>query len=88
MVYGSALGLAFQIVDDLLDETAGLEELGKTPGKDIAQGKTTFPALWGIEESGREADRLLTEALEATQVFGRSGAELNQLALYVVNRKK
>ncbi len=87
-VYGRALGLAFQIVDDLLDETASREELGKTPGKDIAQGKTTFPVLWGIEESGREADRLLTEALEATRVFGRPGDELRQIALYVVNRKK
>lgn len=84
--YGRALGLAFQIVDDILDVTASAEELGKTPGKDAAQAKATFPAVWGLDASRREARRLLSEALRAVAELGSSSQELRELAHFVVNR--
>jgi geranylgeranyl pyrophosphate synthase len=84
--YGRALGLAFQIVDDILDVTASAEELGKTPGKDAAQAKATFPAVWGLETSRREARRLLSEALRAVADLGSASQELRELAHFVVNR--
>ena len=84
--YGRAMGLAFQIVDDILDVTATSEALGKTAGKDAAQGKATFPALWGIEESEQEAQRLLSEALRALAPLGPDSQELRELAHFIVNR--
>ncbi len=84
--YGRALGLAFQVVDDILDITATTAELGKTAGKDEKQGKATFPAFWGIEGSRKEAQRLLAEALESLRIFGDGGRDLEALARYVVER--
>ena len=84
--YGQALGLAFQIVDDILDVTSSAEALGKTPGKDAAQGKATFPAVWGLEASRREARRLLSESLRAIAALGPSSQDLRELAHFVVNR--
>ncbi len=84
--YGQALGLAFQIMDDILDETASSEDLGKTAGKDSAQGKATFPAMWGLEESRSAAQRLLSEALRALSDLGPSCQDLRELAHFVVNR--
>lgn len=84
--YGRALGLAFQIMDDILDETASSEDLGKTAGKDSAQGKATFPALWGLEESRSAAQRLLSDALRALSDLGPSCQDLRELAHFVVNR--
>ena len=84
--YGQAIGLAFQIMDDILDETASSEDLGKTAGKDSAQGKATFPALWGLEESRMAAQRLLSEALRAVSDLGPPSQELRELAHFVVNR--
>lgn len=86
--YGSAVGLAFQIVDDILDLTQTHESLGKTPGKDSAQGKATFPALWGLKESRREADRLLSEALRAVAELGPASQDLRELAHFIVHRGK
>ena len=60
--YGQSIGLAFQIVDDVLDVTQTSEQLGKTAGKDTAAEKTTYPALFGIEESLRKADALVDQA--------------------------
>src|SRR5437667_8578936 len=57
--FGRAVGLAFQIVDDVLDVTQSSEQLGKTAGKDTASEKATYPALFGIEESLRRADALI-----------------------------
>jgi len=84
--YGRAVGLAFQIVDDILDVTASAQDLGKTPGKDLAQDKATFPALWGLDASRREARRLLSEALRAVAELGPPSQELRELAHFVVNR--
>ena len=84
--YGRAIGLAFQVVDDILDVTASTDALGKTQGKDAAQGKATFPAVWGLEASRREAQRLLSEALRAIAALGSRGQELRELAHFIVNR--
>src|SRR2546423_1396417 len=68
--FGRAIGLAFQIVDDILDVTQSSEQLGKTAGKDTASAKATYPALFGIEESQRKADALIAEAHSALDSFG------------------
>jgi geranylgeranyl diphosphate synthase type II len=84
--YGDAMGLAFQIADDLLDRTASAEALGKTPGKDERSGKATYPALLGLEASRREADRLVALALACIPVTVKDPAFLNALARYAVDR--
>lgn len=87
--YAEALGLAFQVTDDVLDCTATAEELGKTPGKDAHQGKLTYPALYGLPESRRLAseavDRCL-EALEAVEAAGGKTDFLRAVARYVLER--
>jgi geranylgeranyl pyrophosphate synthase len=84
--YGEALGLAFQIADDILDRTAPASALGKTPGKDEKSGKATYPALLGLEESRREADRLVAIALAAIPSSIKDGSWLQALARYAVER--
>lgn len=84
--YGDAIGLAFQIVDDLLDIEATPEQLGKTPGKDAAQHKITFPAVYGIEESRRMAAAQLETAHAALRPFGAQGAALAAIANLIVHR--
>jgi len=84
--FGRGLGLAFQIVDDVLDVTSTTGELGKTAGKDLRQGKATFPSFWGVEGSRREAGRLLEQALDALDVFGDRAGDLAALARFVVER--
>src|SRR5437868_4115624 len=78
--FGRAIGLAFQIVDDILDVTQSSEQLGKTAGKDTASAKATYPALFGIEESQRKADALIAEAHAALNSFGDRSATLKALA--------
>lgn len=85
--YGEAIGLMFQIVDDLLDITATRENLGKTPGKDDAAGKLTFPSVHGIDASKQEVRRLLAEANEALTAFKPDSSEpLRALASYLAVR--
>lgn len=86
--FGSAIGLAFQIVDDVLDVTQSSEQLGKTAGKDTATQKLTYPALFGIDESLRRADVLIAEAHDALDTFGARSQTLKELANYLVQRKK
>jgi geranylgeranyl diphosphate synthase, type II len=86
--FGQSIGLAFQIVDDILDVTQTSEQLGKTAGKDTAAEKTTYPALFGIEESSRKADALIESASSALSVFGSRAETLKALADYLVQRKK
>ncbi len=81
------IGLAFQIVDDILDLTATQAELGKTPGKDLAAQKATYPKLWGLEESKRQADRLVAEAKIMLTEFGDRAVPLQALANYITDRK-
>jgi geranylgeranyl diphosphate synthase type II len=86
--FGQSIGLAFQIVDDVLDVTQTSEQLGKTAGKDTAAQKATYPALFGIEESERKADALVKAALEELESFGERAETLKGLAYYLVERKK
>jgi farnesyl diphosphate synthase/geranylgeranyl diphosphate synthase type II len=85
---GLDLGLAFQIADDLLDLTADAATLGKTPGKDVAQGKSTLPALLGAEPSRLRARALLERALAALAPLGKPAAALRALSVYILTRKK
>jgi geranylgeranyl diphosphate synthase type II len=85
--YGDGIGLAFQVVDDILDLTATAEELGKTPGKDLAERKATFPAVIGVDASARKAAALLEEAVSALIPLGARALRLEQLARFVVERK-
>ena len=86
--FGQSIGLAFQIVDDVLDVTQSSEQLGKTAGKDSAAQKATYPALFGIEESVRKADGLVPSALAELDGFGERADNLKELAQYLVQRKK
>jgi geranylgeranyl diphosphate synthase type II len=86
--FGRHLGLAFQIVDDILDQTATPEELGKATKKDEAKGKVTYPMLIGLEASRREARVQLEAALEAIQPLGPHADGLRALAEFVVNRNR
>jgi len=86
--YGQSIGLAFQIVDDVLDLTQSSEQLGKTAGKDAAAEKTTYPALFGIEESLRKADALVDKACAELHEYGEAATTLKDLARYLVERKK
>jgi geranylgeranyl diphosphate synthase, type II len=86
--YGQSIGLAFQIVDDVLDLTQSSEQLGKTAGKDAAAEKTTYPALFGIEESIRKADALVDQACAELDAYGEAAATLKDLARFLVERKK
>jgi geranylgeranyl diphosphate synthase type II len=85
--YGEHTGLAFQIVDDLLDVEESSAALGKTAGKDAAQKKITFPAVYGIEESRRMADRERALAHQALEVFGERAGRLKELADLIVHRR-
>ena len=84
---GQSLGLAFQIVDDILDVEGSLETLGKTAGSDERKQKVTYPALHGIEASRREARRLIERTKSGLAVFGARSAPVCALADFVVERK-
>ena len=86
--FGQSIGLAFQIVDDVLDVTQTSEQLGKTAGKDTAAQKATYPALFGIEQSERKAESLVSAAFSELDSFGDRAATLKELARYLVERKK
>jgi geranylgeranyl diphosphate synthase type II len=86
--FGQNIGLAFQIVDDILDVTQTSEQLGKTAGKDVAAEKATYPALFGLEQSGKKADELLKTACSQLDRFGASAEVLKMLAQFLVQRKK
>ncbi|PYJ05223.1 MAG: farnesyl-diphosphate synthase [Verrucomicrobia bacterium] len=86
--FGQRLGLAFQIIDDILDVTQTSEILGKSAGKDIAAKKATYPAVIGLEKSRAEARRLTRQAHKALSVFRSSDAEpLHALANYLLERE-
>ncbi|MGA7909235.1 MAG: polyprenyl synthetase family protein [Candidatus Sulfotelmatobacter sp.] len=86
--FGRSVGLAFQIVDDVLDVTQTSEQLGKTAGKDTAAEKATYPALFGIEQSIRKADELVNAAFNELNSFGERAEALKELARFLVERKK
>jgi farnesyl diphosphate synthase len=84
--YGHAIGLAFQIRDDLLDIEAGTEQLGKTAGKDVAASKPTYPAILGVDASRSELARLTRDALAAVEPLGQRAKPLADLARFVADR--
>ncbi|QQL44726.1 polyprenyl synthetase family protein [Sulfuriroseicoccus oceanibius] len=84
--FGQATGLAFQIIDDILDATQSSEKLGKTAGKDAATGKATYPAIHGMEKSKKEAARLTRKALDALIVFKEKGTALDHIGRYLLDR--
>lgn len=86
--YGMKIGLGFQIADDLLDISANSDQLGKTAGKDAAQGKLTYPALVGVEKSREIFEKLTCEAVCALQIFGNDAETLRQLAMELLARTR
>lgn len=84
--FGMATGLAFQIIDDILDVTQTSEKLGKSAGKDVEAEKSTYPALMGLEASRAEAHRLTEVSHRALDVFGDAALHLRQLSDYLLNR--
>jgi geranylgeranyl diphosphate synthase type II len=84
--FGQKAGLAFQIVDDVLDMTQDSAQLGKTAGKDTEQVKATWPAVFGIDQSIHDAKQLIDDAFAALAPFGKAAAPLKSLALYLTTR--
>ena len=85
--YAQKIGLAFQIVDDILDITGEDAVLGKKTGSDVNKQKMTYPALYGLEKAQQKADTLLAGALCDIETFGEAANNLRQLADKLVNRK-
>lgn len=86
--FGQRMGVAFQIVDDILDIEGNTADLGKPSGSDQARGKATYPKAVGLEEAKLKADRLKEEALVALEPFGAKADPLRALAQYLIVRKK
>ncbi len=86
--YGDAIGLMFQVMDDILDVTQSTEQLGKTAGKDVAQNKLTYPALIGLEASRAEVTRLHAEANAALESLGSPAEPLRELCDFMAVRIK
>ncbi len=86
-IAGADLGLAFQIVDDILDVVGSSAELGKTAGKDQIQQKATFPAIHGLDASRARARALIAEAEEALTTFGPSAEPIRALGRFILDRK-
>ena len=84
--FGRALGLAFQVIDDILDVTQTSEKLGKSAGKDIAAQKATYPALLGLDGAREEARRLTAQAHNALKPFGRKAEAFRGLADHLLQR--
>jgi geranylgeranyl diphosphate synthase, type II len=85
--FGEKAGLSFQVADDLLDQTATSEELGKTPGKDLASRKATYAALYGVDGAREMAGRLCQEAITAARSIGRDTRMLQEIARFIVERR-
>jgi len=85
--YGRAIGLAFQIADDLLNVESTAAELGKAAGSDAERGKATYPALLGLEETRKRAQSCVSDALAAMDIFPDTGSHLKDLARYIIERK-
>ncbi|MGF1539199.1 MAG: geranylgeranyl diphosphate synthase CrtE [Pleurocapsa sp.] len=86
--YAQNIGLAFQIIDDILDITATDEQLGKTAGKDLQAQKATYPSLWGLEKSKTQAQKLTTEAIAQLSDYGVKAEPLRAIANFIVTRDR
>ena len=85
--FGTALGLAFQVIDDILDVTQSSETLGKSAGKDVTAEKATYPSVVGLEESRKAAKKLTEEAHRSLKSFGRKADILHGIADYLLKRE-
>ena len=85
-IYGDCIGIAFQIVDDLLDVESTSENTGKRTGKDSERGKLTFPGIYGVQASRDRAEKLVEQAIETIDSFGSVATPLKQLARYITDR--
>ena len=86
--YAKCVGLAFQVVDDILDEEGDAATLGKTAGKDKAQSKPTYTSLMGLPDAKRFSEELLCDALEAISSFGDGASRLREIADFIVHRER
>ncbi|MDL1970821.1 MAG: polyprenyl synthetase family protein [Candidatus Desulfofervidaceae bacterium] len=86
--YATQIGLAFQIVDDILDIEGTSEEMGKNPGSDKAQQKATYPALLGVKRAKEIAEKCIEKAIEALKPFEEEAEPLRALAQYIRKRRK
>jgi geranylgeranyl diphosphate synthase, type II len=86
-MFGKKAGLAFQITDDVLDMTQDSAQLGKTAGKDVASEKATWPAVYGVEQSRKDAARLIAEAFAQLETYGQHADRLKAVASYLVERE-
>ena len=86
-IFAQNLGLAFQVIDDILDVTQTSEKLGKSAGKDVAAQKATFPAVLGLEKSRKEAHRLTNNSLAALEPLGNRAGRLRDLANHLLQRE-
>jgi geranylgeranyl diphosphate synthase type II len=84
--YAQNIGLAFQIIDDILDVTATDEQLGKTAGKDLQAQKATYPSLWGLEKSKLQARQLIDEAIAQLTIYEEKAEPLRAIAKFIVTR--
>ncbi|MBK4730335.1 polyprenyl synthetase family protein [Oxynema sp. CENA135] len=84
--YARNIGLAFQIIDDILDITQTQEQLGKTAGKDLQAQKATYPSIWGLEESQKQAQKLVREAKAELEPFGSAALPLIAIADFITTR--
>jgi geranylgeranyl diphosphate synthase type II len=85
--YGETIGLAFQIIDDILDVEGSTEELGKTAGSDLARKKATYPSLFGVRDARNKARDLITAAIDALAPFSEKADPLREIAVYLIERK-
>ncbi len=84
--YAQNIGLAFQIIDDILDITATDEQLGKTAGKDLQAQKATYPSIWGLEKSQEQAQKLVDDAIAQLESYGKNADPLIAIAEFIVTR--
>lgn len=85
--YGEKIGLAFQIIDDILDIICTKEEMGKSTGSDDAKGKNTYPSTFGLKESEKIAERLVDDSVKALKGFDRKADPLREIAGYILLRR-
>ncbi len=85
--YGEKVGLAFQIIDDILDVTGTKEELGKSTGADDAKGKNTYPSTFGLKKSRKIAEGLINDSLKAINSFNKNAEPLVEIAKYILSRR-
>jgi geranylgeranyl diphosphate synthase type II len=85
--YGEKIGLAYQVVDDILDVIGTRKELGKPTGTDVMKGKNTYPSVFGLEKSKRKAENLIEDSLKALKGFDRRADPLREIAKYILRRR-